>query len=298
MKTYSNPFSQPYSNRNTRSYEGYFTVYTNKPLSLDFDVHYAYSSDNEGGVYGPAGKNDHFIMECCTEGHGMLTLNGKEYHIKKGDCYVVYPYVLMSSCTLEDSSASYAWFGFKGLRAEFYLRKLGVTPDQPFLNSDAFDFISHTIMNMSRDFQEENLSNQLFQTAQVNLIFSKLISLSESSKIESKLSEYVKKATRYIEEHYMDEISISTLAMIIGLDRSYFFDIFKQETGFSPQEYLIHYRIRQACAMLITNPKMTVTDIAGEVGYHSTNFMRMFKRIMGITPTEYRSMYSKQQICP
>ena len=99
---------------------------------------------------------------------------------------------------------------------------------------------------------------------------------------------YVQSTAGYIENHYMEDISIEDIAAHLGLNRSYFSKLFKKMTHKSPQEFLITYRIHKACEYL-RSTNMTIGDIASHVGYpNQFHFTRAFKSIMKLPPNEWR----------
>ena len=71
------------------------------------------------------------------------------------------------------------------------------------------------------------------------------------------------------------------------LERSYFHRIFKQETGLSPEEYLIKFRIRRAKELI--QKGIDFKDIAQSVGIGDVYyFSQVFKKHESMTPSEYR----------
>ena len=100
---------------------------------------------------------------------------------------------------------------------------------------------------------------------------------------------YIQQAKNFMESEYMMGITVSELAARLGLDRSYFSNLFKQSQGKSPQQYLNEVRMSQAAAQL-TEQGNTVTETAASVGYADVfAFSRMFKQYYGVSPSEYRS---------
>ena len=73
----------------------------------------------------------------------------------------------------------------------------------------------------------------------------------------------------------------------MGLNRSYLYEIFKEEMGMSPQEYLSRLRIAKACEYLEL-PQATVTSVALAVGYEPSVFSKALKKIMGINPGKFK----------
>jgi|GEM_PF-1525155 len=93
-------------------------------------------------------------------------------------------------------------------------------------------------------------------------------------------------------------ISVETIAKQIGLKSSHFRTIFRQETGFSPVEYLTLLRIQKAKNLLLQTTA-SVTDIAFDLGFSSSQyFASAFRKITGTTPREFRKLYSRPAISP
>ena len=106
---------------------------------------------------------------------------------------------------------------------------------------------------------------------------------------------YVNEAIQFIETHFAEPVEIAGLAKALGLERSHLFSVFKEATGYSPQEYLMRHRIKKACEFL-ENPYASVETIAFAVGYSPVNFSRTFRKLLGMTPSEYRkTIYQKEK---
>ena len=102
-------------------------------------------------------------------------------------------------------------------------------------------------------------------------------------------------------ENLLDEYFESTLAEQDGLptvkyfadklclSSNYFGDMFKKETGKSPQEY-IQEKVIELAKERISGTADTVSQIAYSLGFqYPQHFTRLFKKITGLTPNEYRS---------
>lgn len=98
----------------------------------------------------------------------------------------------------------------------------------------------------------------------------------------------VKNITRYIEEHYMDDISLDNLSDIFHLSRTYISRLLRQYVHKSFLEIVIDIRMLKA-EKLIVEKKYKINKIAEMVGFRDFSyFIQVFKKKFGVTPKEYR----------
>ena len=98
----------------------------------------------------------------------------------------------------------------------------------------------------------------------------------------------VARAQHYMEQHYMENVTVSKLAELGYVSPSAFNRRFKKEIGITPIEYLIEIRIKRAKVML-KRRDISITDIAMRCGFNSgAHFATCFRKHVGITPAEYR----------
>lgn len=92
---------------------------------------------------------------------------------------------------------------------------------------------------------------------------------------------------RYIREHLQEELSVETLAAEFHYSRTRLSVLFKDATGQTINEYITGERIGKA-KRLLTEGKLSVTQIARAVGYSSPQyFSRRFSQVVGCAPSEY-----------
>ena len=93
---------------------------------------------------------------------------------------------------------------------------------------------------------------------------------------------------RFLEEDTFEKFSLENTAKKFGLDKYKFLRLFKQETGLTPNNYIILKRIEKCKELLRIQDNLL--DIAIETGfYDSTHLCKHFKKITGITPLAYRN---------
>lgn len=99
----------------------------------------------------------------------------------------------------------------------------------------------------------------------------------------------IKKVTKYIDDHYSENITLENAAQYCGFSTYYFCKMFKKYKDSSFTDYLSSIRIKNA-KILLSNPNINIKEITQMIGYLDPNyFTRVFKKYEGITPTEYRN---------
>lgn len=95
-------------------------------------------------------------------------------------------------------------------------------------------------------------------------------------------------ATKFLDEHYREPLSINELCGLLGISYSHFHRTFKQQMGKSPQEYLISTRLTAAMGFLQSS-QASIREIADYCGFQDErNLQRMFSKNLGMTPNAYR----------
>jgi len=98
---------------------------------------------------------------------------------------------------------------------------------------------------------------------------------------------------QYINSHYMETLSLNTLAKLFYMSPYYLCKVFKEATGFTCIEYLNQVRVKEA-QTLLRRSDSSVTEVSEKVGFGSVSqFGRVFKEISGVSPLKYRKKLMK-----
>ena len=98
----------------------------------------------------------------------------------------------------------------------------------------------------------------------------------------------IRAAIAYIDDHFREKISITTLAGVSNMSASVFRRAFFKIMETTPGAYITTIRINKARKLLAETGK-TISDIAEECGfYDQSHFIKMFARSRRQSPSEYR----------
>jgi YesN/AraC family two-component response regulator len=92
-------------------------------------------------------------------------------------------------------------------------------------------------------------------------------------------------ALYYVEQNFHSRIKSEDVAGLCGLSPFRFSRLFKETFGITFRDYLVSYRLKEACRLL-ENPTVSVADVAFAVGFNDPSyFTRIFKHRVGVAPS-------------
>jgi AraC-like DNA-binding protein len=102
-------------------------------------------------------------------------------------------------------------------------------------------------------------------------------------------------AQEYINNHFMQKISVSEVAEQLKLNPSYFRHLFKEVLQVSFTNYVTYLRLSQAKKMLLATDK-SISEVLHTAGWGNANqFYRVFQQNTGMTPAAYRRRFCSDQ---
>lgn len=92
----------------------------------------------------------------------------------------------------------------------------------------------------------------------------------------------------YISGHLSEDLSLTRLADMVHLNKTYLSKLYKQATGVGLSDYILEIRLTASKELLLRS-QMKIQDITMLVGLESAAyFARLFRKATGMTPKEYR----------
>lgn len=98
---------------------------------------------------------------------------------------------------------------------------------------------------------------------------------------------YVTKALDYIARHYMEDITMATVANYVSMNYTWFSEKFKEQTGINFNDYLKRFRMDQAKRLLETGT-YKVYEVAEKCGFKDVkHFMKSFREMNGMSAGDW-----------
>lgn len=259
---------------------GYFTGYGS--ISGDFTIHeYGEEQCSRGYAFGPYVRSAYFLHYICS-GKGVFESRGKRYELSAGQMFLICPGDLTYYKADDNDPWFYRWISFDGGYSQLLLRSAGLDAENPIFNDNNFKAGNA----LSRIVSEGRMS--FCRLMSLFWAFADAISVQDGKTHSGGKKNYAALAKAYMHSHYMEDISVSEIAAVLGVDRSYLSRLFKEAEGVSPQEYLIAYRLRLAKSFL-RETDFSIGNIARLVGYSAQiDFSKIFKSREGVSPRTWR----------
>lgn len=153
----------------------------------------------------------------------------------------------------------------------------------------------------------EDITKNIMECLKADIYFADIKFFSSLDKLQKIAPFYINSTTRnrnlnsnpvdqakeYIQNNYMNDISLAEIAKAVCLSQYHFSRLFIKETGQNFTNYLNNTRLEIACDLII-NTDNTINDIYSAVGFNSKNhFYKLFKNRFGVPPMDYKKKYAK-----
>ena len=98
----------------------------------------------------------------------------------------------------------------------------------------------------------------------------------------------VQSTIEFMKSNLGETISIEDVAEAVHCSRAKLFEVFKESTGMTPNDYWQRLRIDRA-QQLLANSNMSITTVAMECGFSTSQyFSTVFRKYAGVSPSDYR----------
>lgn len=260
---------------------------------------------NEGAESYPPHWHTPFELIMPTQSSYRVVCDNQTYDICENEILLICPGVIHELFAPDYGKRII----FQPSTAEIGLRELKVITSIIYpailITPETCPKIYNRIHRLMQEISKEYLANRPYAEASIFSRFLEILVLIGRDHAESarqsfeakntKQTEYMEKfqyVCNYINEHFMEDLTLDQAAALAGFSKYHFTRLFRQYADTSFYKYLNQKRIDHAKTLLL-NPELTVIEVALASGFSSLSaFLRMFKQLNHCTPTEFRTMYS------
>ena len=232
----------------------------------------------------PVHLHQSFEFIYVADGEMKVTVNGRNYDLKKGEAVLVFPNQLHS---MESTKSRHMLCSFSPeLIKAFSSKHKNRIPVENRVKVDGY--IIRELDNILENTSSVEKKAVLYP---ICAAFEKGAVYEEKPNYEEKL---LNRIFSFVEQNFDRECDLGVLAEQMGYSYAYLSRCFKKITGMSFNNYVNRYRINNAC-YLLNNTDCTILQCAMDCGYKSVrSFNRNFMNIVSVTPKEYRERVHRE----
>lgn len=238
-------------------------------------------------------SEDNLILLYIHKGALNYKHDGHQGEIKKRDLVILNP---RQSIEIEPIR-KIEWIKIK-LTGILFTSSLEINSEnQLFIISDTSQtlkqYLDLALIEKEQRFRgSEIILKKLLECVMVHILRNNELSIKDSS-IQVKHNE-IEIIQQYIRDNFSKKLTLDDLSELVNINKYYLIRLFKQQTGLSPIDYLIHVRLAEA-EKLLAHSNVTVSKISDMVGFHSpSHFSKTFKESNHCTPSTYRKRYASK----
>ena len=212
----------------------------------------------------------------------MATVDGRDFLMKPGDLILILPYEIHSYTNLEEAECQVNVF------SPDYIEEFHKMTAKKALDCPVFHLEDQVFFHMEKHLFIDS-SKPLYCKSCLYYIAARLLDESGLSPRKAPASDLLHQILIYVQEHYLEELTLQDLAVRLGYNRMYISRFINSHLNLSFTDLVNQHRINYGAHLLKTTDT-PVSDIAFACGYNSLrSFNRCFKEIHHMTPREYRS---------
>ncbi|SHJ09807.1 AraC family transcriptional regulator [Aquimarina spongiae] len=165
------------------------------------------------------------------------------------------------------------------------IRKLNQNQNVSFKDKIIYDQnIFNELYFLSLNFNDNNIHFENILKSTLKKLISKYSTVKEISYNTNKFFQ------NFLDSTSFDTFSLSKTASQFGMSKYKFIRLFKQETGLTPNNFILLKKIEQSKAMLKNGN--SIFDVAIDCGfYDNSHFYKNFKRFIGVNPLEFQNAF-------
>ena len=223
------------------------------------------------------------VLEYIVSGEGHLVIDGRRYHIKAGDVYLLHPFTDQDYASDRLNPWEKIWFNVNGslvrhLLSDYGLQEVLTVPGfgkpndlqsilrairtDPVGCAPALELLLHRFLQSVSAFLGEDRAGRSLPLSMKN----------------------------FIEQNLTRHLSVDDIAKYVHLSRSRAIHLFSETYGVSPYRYYQSQRLELAQAML-RYTSLSVQEISEKLGFSDyRHFSGFFKKECGMPPLSYRRL--------
>lgn len=234
------------------------------------------------------GNYQSLLITHIIEGTFTFVDEGKHITAKAGDTVILNCYKPHEYYT--DDHFESRWIHFCGANSLELFNEIEKNYGH-LIKCEDIHHVQKLLFRIWNNISGDNPPDELSMSLDIYKLFAELLNpQSIKCKGENDYEDNIQEVKRFILDNLNEKLTVQKLADEVHMSTSHFSRVFKQQTGFSPYDYVLISRLNRA-KDLLQKTEMSVASIAYETGFNSeSNFICFFTENEGISPGKFRKL--------
>lgn len=225
----------------------------------------------------------HTPVEVLTR-DGLIRTSGNSFIIQQKHSHQLF--------TVVEKPLQHDWVHFEGY-LDYLMQKSNLSYNALYEISDG-NIITQIVYELELELIRQGIYFNDIMSNKLELLImllGRIVNTPTYTPLNTSLSEKLLFVRSYVHQRYSEKWTVESMAKLIHLSPSKFYDSYKANFGISPKLDLQHIRIEHATYMLL-HRDYSIKEIAEKIGYENEYyFIRKFQEFKGEPPGKYRKHY-------
>lgn len=233
------------------------------------------------------------------KGYGRYIVGKREYAMQPGNLVICNAHIMHGEAPFQDHAMQSYCCVLRELQLPLLPPNTLTAPaDNPVLlltnNKQAVEYILLAIHTLNIQSPQNTHLCEMLGNTLLAIVYEEFLSRKATTNVhEQKTEELIRNITEYLDEHFMEDVSLQDLGDRFHMSHYYLARIFKKETGVSPIKYVTYRKIGEVQNLLMNSaiPIGKIGEMSGFGGH--CHLDAVFKKYIGVTPSQYRKHFQK-----
>lgn len=244
-------------------------------------VLYIVNTVHEPNTHIPPHQHECYELVYYIKATGSSNIGAKNFHYRPSSFAIIPPGYKHDEKHIPEGEAEVLFIGFLCDNAR--LSSLAGVYDD-----DKEQTVLQTLLRIKLEFQRKREGFSELMNLQLSEIIVHLLRNVDDGLSTLPSEDRMQYVLNYMDEHYLQKLTISSLSELSGYSYDRFRHLFKERYQYSPLRYLLLKRLDYAKSLL-RHTQLPISEVSAVSGFvNDAQFCSIFKREIGVTPRKFR----------
>lgn len=258
-----------------------------------FDKEFYYER-SEGEFIMPS-RHYHTLFEIyfLEKGSGSYFIDNKSYEIHSGDIVFIPPGTLHKTLYKDNTRIRHV-INCPGHFLPDSVTEVISEISPIYRNPETVSLVKEYLFKIEQEYKADNQFSKDTIKCYLQLMLICLAKHKNTRVFITSQNDLISDIAEFMKNNISYSLTLCETAKKYAVTPQYLSMLFKKKTGIGFHEYIHLLRMLKAEELLISNPKISISEVSERCGFNDSNYFSfIFKKHFGITPSEMKKQKSK-----